>query len=264
MMTKKTLIFSGFAFYVDDFIINIDNFKEVINKTIYEELDGNRVSIFQINYQDNFLTINFSDGSAMPRNPNVYNKSKQEFEPNPRETDQIEPKEHFSVIDFSNGFLWLSNSKKKSLLLDFFHKIFKNKRVYLKDVYDEDKFIKGLKTLDQIKVTAAPSMFAATNSLSKALVDEMYGANEAVLHLKYKDRFIGDTLIEKVRSIFRNRESFNGIMISGRDEKNLGMYFNNNLFTRKIDIDALVDKNEMFNPKDVFVKIIAKIQEEAR
>ena len=51
-------------------------------------------------------------------------------------------------------------------------------------------------------------------------------------------------------------------MISGRDEKNMGMFFNNNLFTRKIDIEVPVDENEMFNPKDVFSRIIAKIEEE--
>ena len=39
-------------------------------------------------------------------------------------------------------------------------------------------------------------------------------------------------------------------------------FFNNNLFTRKIDIDAPVDENEMFNPSDVFSRIIAKIEEE--
>lgn len=80
--------------------------------------------------------------------------------------------------------------------------------------------------------------------------------------MKYKDKFIGDDLQTKIRSIFKNRESFNGIMIAGRDEKNIGMFFNNNLFTRKIDIEVPVDENEMFNPKDVFSRIIAKIEEE--
>lgn len=132
----------------------------------------------------------------------------------------------------------------------------------MKDVYDEDKFIQGLKTLDQIKISAAPSLFSETNSVSKALVDEMYGAYEAMLHLKYKDKFVGEDLQAKIKSIFKNKSSFNGIMISGRDEKNLGMFFNNNLFTRKIDIDAPVDENEMFNPSDVFARIIAKIEAE--
>lgn len=261
-MNKKTLTFSGIVCFIDDFKIDLDTFKEVVQKGVFDEVSGNRVHIFQLEYEKDFLKINFSDGSAMPRNPNVYNKAKQELEPNPRDSDQIEPKEYFAVLDLTSSYLWLSNTKKKSLLIDFFQKLFKNKKIVLKDVYDEDKFIEGLKTIDQIKLSAAPSLFGQSNSVSKALLDEMYGAYEAILHLKYKDKFIGDDLQTKIRSIFKNRESFNGIMIAGRDEKNMGMFFNNNLFTRKIDIEVPVDENEMFNPKDVFSRIIAKIEEE--
>jgi hypothetical protein len=60
---------------------------------------------------------------------------------------------------------------------------------------------------------------------SRILIDEMYGAFEAVLHLKYKDTFIGDDLYSKIKSIFKNRESFNGIMIAGRDEKRFYMKY---------------------------------------
>ncbi len=229
-MDKKMLTFSGIVCYISDLRIDIDSFKEVVQAGSYNEVSGDRVHIFQIEYEKNFLKINFSDGSAMPRNPNVYNKTKQEFEPNPRDSDQIEPKEYFAVFDLTSSYLWLSNTKKKSLLLDYFQKMFKNKKIVLKDVYDEDKFIEGLKTLDQIKLSAAPSLFGQINCISKALIDEMYGAYEAILHLKYKNTFIGDNLYSKIKSIFNDRESFNGIMISGRDEKNMGMFFNNNLY----------------------------------
>lgn len=261
-MTKKTLTFSGIVCFIGDIKIDFNNFKEVILSGIYDEVDGNRVHIFQMDYEKQYLKINFSDGSAMPRNPNVFNKSKQEFEPNPRDSDQIEPREYFAVFDLSSSYLWLSNTKKKSLLIDYLQKFFKNKKIVLKDVYDEAKFIEGLKMLDQIKLSAAPSLFSQSNSVSKALVDEMYGAYEAILHLKYKDKFVGDDLQTKIKSIFKHRQSFNGIMISGRDEKNMCMFFNNNLFARKIDIECPVDKNEMFTPSEVFSQIIAKIEKE--
>ena len=76
--------------------------------------------------------------------------------------------------------------------------------------------------------------------------------------------FIGDDTLAKIKSFFKNRDSFNSITISGRDEKGLGMLFNNNLFTRKIDIEAIVDENEMFLPSDVFSKLIIKLKNEKK
>lgn len=263
-MAKKNLIFSGFFCFIDDLPIDSTYFKEIVKEGTHAEVDGDRVIHFEVKYEDDFLKISFSDGSAMPRNPNVFNKSKKEFEPNPRDSDQIEPKEYFAVLDLSKSYLWLSNTKKKSLLLNYFQRYFKNKKVLFKDVYDEKEFINGLKSIDQIRISAVPDLFSKTNTLSKALVDEMYGAHEATLHLKYKNRNIEGGLYDKIKNIFSNKEKFKRIMISGRDSKNMGMFFNNNIFTRKITIDALVDDNEMFDPQDVFESLIVRIQREER
>lgn len=263
-MAKRNLIFSGFFCYIDDLPINETDFREIVKEEAHAEVDGDRVTHFEVRYQDEFLKISFSDGSAMPRNPNVYNKSKKAFEPNPRDSDQIEPNEYFAVLDLTKSYLWLSNTKKKSLLLEYFQHFFKKKKVLFKDVYDEKEFINGLKSIDQIKISAVPDLFSETNTLSKALVDEMYGAHEATLHLKYKNKYIESRLFDKIKNIFSNKEKFKRIMISGRDNKNMGMFFNNNNFTRKMDIDAIVDDNEMFDPQDVFKGLIAKIQREER
>jgi|SRR5690554_464757 len=263
MSKNKPLTFSGIVCFIDDNKIAIEDFKTNIQEGTFDEVSGNIVQIYKLEYLNNYLKVCFSDGSAMPRNPNVYNKTKQEFEPNPRDTDQIEPKDYFAVFDLKTSYLWLSNTKKKSVILNFFQQKFENRKIIFKDVYEEQKFIESIKTLDHIKISAAPNIFTQTNSLSQALVDEMYGAQEAILHLKYQNTFIGDTLLDRIKSIFKNKDSFQGIMISGRDEKNLGMLFNNRLFTRKIDIKANVDENEMFDPSDVFNQIILKLEEES-
>lgn len=52
------------------------------------------------------------------------------------------------------------------------------------------------------------------------------------------------------------------IVISGKDEKNLGMLFNTEGFSRKIDIEAIVDEDEMFSAEDVYNKLISKIKTE--
>jgi hypothetical protein len=263
-MRSKNLTFSGMVFFVNDMKIDTAKFNEIIIAQQISETIGKKVHIFELEYEGTFLKINFADGSAMPRNPNVFNIETNTLEENRRLPSQVEPKEYFAIIDLVNSYLWLSNTKKKSLLLEYFQKLFKNQHIIIKDVYDENKFIELLKTLDQIKISAAPSIFSQTNTVSNALVDEMYGATEAILQLKYQNMFIGDDTLAKIKSFFKNRDSFNSITISGRDEKGLGMLFNNNLFTRKIDIEAIVDENEMFLPSDVFSKLIIKLKNEKK
>ena len=67
---------------------------------------------------------------------------------------------------------------------------------------------------------------------------------------------------QKVKSIFEQKNSLKSIVIAGRDENNLGMLFNTEGFSRKIDIEAQVDEDEMFSSEDVYYKLISKIKTE--
>lgn len=251
--------------YLNDLKLSIDEFKETIEDNLISNEYGNSVQIFNLKYIDNYLTINFSDGSSMPRNPKVYDQNTHALEENPRNKSQIEPKEYFAVIDFKTSFLWLNNTKKKTLLINFLQSYFNSKKLVLKDIYDEQDFIDCLSTLDGIKISAVPpNIFAQTNTTSKALNDEMYLASKAELSLTYDKVRVMDTIRDKISNIMHNRESFQTITISGRDEKNLGMFFNNNLFTRKISFKSEVDDNGMFSPNLVFEKLIEEITIETK
>jgi len=251
--------------YLNDLKLSIDEFKNNLHSNVISEEKGNSVQIFNLEYIENFLTINFSDGSSMPRNPKIYDQETHSLEDNPRNKNQIEPKDYFALIDFETSFLWLNNTKKKSLLLSFFQDYFKSKEIVLKDIYDEQKFIDTLETLDGLKISAVPAnIFALSNTISRALNDEMYLASKAELNLTYdKIKFV-DKIKDKVSTVLRNRESFQSITISGRDQKNLGMFFNNNLFTRKISFKSEIDENGMFSTKKIFEKLILEITNEVK
>lgn len=251
--------------YLNDLKLSIDEFKHNINDDVISEEKGNSVHIFNLKYVDDFLTINFSDGSSMPRNPKIYDQETHTLEDNPRNKKQIEPKDYFALIDFETSFLWLNNTKKKSLLLGFLQSYFKSKAIVLKDIYDEQDFIDTLETLDGLKISAVPAnIFAETNTTSRALNDEMYLASKAELSLTYDKVRIVDKIKDKISNILKNRESFQSITISGRDEKDLGMFFNNNLFTRKISFKSEIDDNGMFSPGEVFEKLISEITNEIK
>lgn len=262
----KNIVFSGTFLSINDNAISIDNFKNHIPEGTYSFTINKRVNIYKYVYQDHYLKIIFGDGSAMPRNPNVYDVETKQTLPNPRQPSQAEPRETFGLIDFTTGFLWLSNSRKRNSLLDFFRtKLEKNSKLVSKDVFDEQKFIETIKKLDNIKLSAVPNLFSQSGVLTEKLAEEIngYEATSAQLHLHYQDKLIGNSLIEKIKSIFENRNNFNGVVISGRDEKNIGMLFNADGFSRKIEFKASVDENEMFIPDDVFTKLITTICNES-
>lgn len=263
-MAERTIIFTGTFLSMNNKKIDLLQFKETLPENSYSASEGNKVHIFKVAYLENYLYLTFGDGSAMPRNPNVVNIETNLLEPNPRQANQVEARETFGIIDFKTGFLWLSNSRKKTFVLDFLKDRFINIQFSSKDVYDEEKFISTLKRLDDIKVSTVPNLFSQTGVLTEVLTDEIngYEATLATLHFHYQEKFIGKNLLKKISNIFQNRSNFNNIVISGRDENNLGMLFNSDGFSRKIEFKALIDENQMCVAEDVFTKLISKIEDE--
>ena len=264
MKKKKLITFSGNFLTKDNSALSQREFEKKFNYKEYTDIVDDAIHTFAIEFHDTYMLINFSDGSTFPRNPNVFNKNKNKYEPNPRTTNQIEPKDYFALIDFKTCFLWLSNSKKRNLILDFIRDKFKKSQFVIKDVFDQKEFIKHIKRLDDLRITSTPDIFSQTDTLSDALTDEIhqYGATEAVLHLKYQDKWVGDSLSDKLISLFKNKNNFKGLMISGKDEKNNGLIFNLNIFSKKIDFKSNIDDNEMFNSDEVFKILMQKIEDE--
>jgi len=260
----KQIVFSGNFLTKDNSSLSLREFKKKFTEEEESEIVGDIIHTYSLKFYGNFLLINFSDGSTFPRNPKVFNKNKNTFEPNPRTTNQIEPKEYFALIDFDTCFLWLSNSKKRNLILDYIRKKFENSQFIIKDVFDENAFITNIKRLDGLRISSTPNIFSQTDSISEALSDEInqYGASEATLHFKYQDKWVGDSLTQKIKSLFKSKENFKGLMISGKDEKNNGLIFNLNMFSKKIDFKAKIDDNEMYYSDEVFTLLMQKIEDE--
>lgn len=262
---KKNITFSGTILVVNNMPISIDIFKEKIKDQTYSESDKKRVQIYTYDFHENYLKIKVGDGSAMPRNSIIYDVETSETLPNPRLPSHAEPKEIFGLIDFNSGFLWISDLRKKNLLLDFFRtKLDKNTLLVSKDVYDEKKFIETINKLDNIKLSAAPEIFSQSGVLSGKLAEEIngYEATTAQLEFQYNNKTIGNNLREILTNLFITKNNFKGIVISGRDKNNLGMLFNLDGISRKIDFKTSVDDNEMFIPENVFNQLITIIQNE--
>jgi len=265
MSTKfRDITFIGNLLTINDSQLDLNEFKESFEEKDHQKVFKTNVNLYNLNFVDHYLQITFGSGSTMPRNPKVINIETQETMPNPRQSNQVEPKNHFAIIDFNRSYLWLSNSKKKKALINFVCETFNNKKIIIKDVYDKEKFINTIKRLDNIKISSEPNLFTETNTLTKELCREIngYDAALATLTFKYEDKFVGDNLVEKIKSLITNKNTFKNIVISGRDEKGLGMLFNKNEFSRKIEFKSPIDENEMFLTNEVFQRLITKIENE--
>ena len=262
-MGKKDLKFSGILCYLDDKRISIDEFKNTIQDSKqYEQEEEKEVHIFETNFFENrFLTIKILDGTSIPRNPKVYNTSKHSLQDNPRQRDQIEPKEYFAIIDFNTSILWMSSINKKKLVKKFFKKEFFKKELLFKDIYNEKEFIKHLKQLNEIKVSAVPNILSQTNTLSAALTDEMYPAAKAELKLSYDINIKNSNSPPKIlNKILDNQDSFKNITIMGRNENEVDILFNKNIVMEKITLKLSVNEDGMFSTDDVFKKMISEIK----
>lgn len=261
-MNKKDLSFSGIFLYLDNKKLQLEDFKKTLPEGTYTKDTESKVQIFDIKYEAHYLKINFGDGTVGPRNPIVFNFKTHAEEENPRQKTQIEPRNFFAIIDFATSYLWISNSKKRNGLVDLLRSYFKGSVLIAKDIYNEEEFIKTLKRLDKIKISAAPNLLSQNGVLSKKLTEEIngYEADSATLSLDYNHKLTTNYLIEKVKSIFEQKNLLKGIVIAGRDRNNLGMLFNTEGFSRKLDIKAIVDANEMFITDDVFKQLITKIE----
>lgn len=250
-MKEKNITFSGNFITKNDISLTKDEFVASLDSMEESKNLGDYIQSYSLSFQDDFLKIEFSDGSSYPRNPSVINTSTNESEPNPRQPTQIEPKEYFALIDFSKSFLWISNAKKRGMVTDFIRSKFKEAVINVKDIFNKDQFVESIKRIDDLRISVVPDILSDTNTLTQVFADEInrYDAVEATLHFKYHDTFVGNNIHDKIASIFTNREKFKSVMISGRDERNNGMLFNLNVFSKRLSLKQSLMKMKCLIPK---------------
>lgn len=263
-MRNKSLTFSGIFISINDAIIDINNFKEKLTQPAYKLNSQGVYYTFEIEFTDSFLKIYFTHGRPYPHPEEVINTDTLTPEENPRSVTQYEPKQDFAFIDFRTGILWINNSKKKTILIEFLKDELDEKKITVKDVYSEEDFIEAIKRVDEIRFSAVPDLFSETSTLTKEMANEIhgYGADVGTIYFKYDNKPISDILKGKIRGLFSNKANLRGIMISGRDSKNLGMLFNSEVFSRKIQFNAPVDDDEIFDKNTVYSILISKVKDE--
>lgn len=255
---KKDLTFSGYFMTVLNDHITIDNFKKSIPTGEYNYQHEGVYYTFDFEYDGDLLFISMDHGSPLPLPEHVVNIETLEKENNPRTENLYEPKQTFAFIDFNTGYIWLSNTHKKIVMWVFFTEKFKTPQVSIREVYDEQKFLETLVSVDDIKFSATPhNLFSSTSTLSQELSNELlgYGGTQAIIQIKYHNTFVGDTIKDKLLSLFRNKAAFRSLVVTGKDSKGAMMKFNTDAIIRKIIIKTELELNGTFNSDRIFEQI---------
>lgn len=260
-MTYKDISFSSFFVLVDDEPINNHHFylafplNEKYNKTI-----GETNYSIDITEEADFAKLYIEFGHPLPRPDKVYNVNTHQTEDNPRTVEQYEPKQEFAVFDFRKSILWISYTKHKTFFTDTSKEAFQTENVVLKNIYNEEEFLSSIKKIDEIKFSSSPNLFSETVTLAKELTTELqgFGATSAMLIMKFKDvSSFTDKMKNKISQLFSKKASYKSLVISGRDENNVSVIFNNDLLQRKIPIKALVSETQVFDQNNVFSQVIS-------
>jgi hypothetical protein len=252
-MNEKITFYSKMI-YLNDNLITTD----VINDTVLEKqvinLEINNVHHrFSIRYKNNYAFIYIEYGSALPRPDHVYNSLTEEQQDNPRQIDQIEPKQLFIILDLEQSMYWVSNAKKANVIIDYFG--YFGKLCALKNIYDSKDFLDKMKSINNIKLSATPNQLFNVHSLSRNLTNDIfgYGASIATLQFGYTQDNILDLLKrKKFVALFEERSSFSSFIISGRDDMGIEYVFNSENVLKRIDIYVQETYNQVYDPEIVF------------
>ena len=266
MKKNKLISFSGFIVILEGESIKKSQFQELIPLNTYIKKEGDKRYFFDVSYVDNYMKIVLNHGRPFPYKETVYNIETEKEEKNPRNNSQIESKTEFCLLDFNTSYLWVNNFFNKKYYVEFIMTALKNYTLKLKDVYNEEEFLNAIKSLNELKLSAEPEIFNSED-LSQSMIENIYGYGAEKLSLNFKfnsEEKISDRILNKLRNLFAKRSSFKNLVISGRDENNLGILFNSSNFSRKIDFNGEVDEGEVFIPENIFTTLIIKIKNETR
>ena len=217
------------------------NFVITIDKFYYE------VSFEKI---DEYIWLAVTFGSPDPRDEELTNINNGSKKNNPRDISEAELlKQLFCLYDFTKQILYLSNLQKKS----FIEKIFKEKTGKLfivKSFYkSKDEFIEILKSVNEISFTEVRNVFQMNSRQRQALID--LAGTDSPENFTIKANYSKPSLLKEFISQLHNgwvNESIKDLVVRGLDQDNFDVVFNNDTFTRKIEISSSRDTNGKYIP----------------
>ena len=203
-------------------------------------------------------------GNPLPYNEQVYNASTAAFEANPREKDQVEPRQQlFALYSFRQKELFISNSKKKNLMQDIFSAYSGVENVIIRKIYaDIDSFLNSLRSVSAIRMVTKRDLLSEDNDIFRASRD-MFGLDDPD-QLEIKMHFGRVKPTSKFRSFFKKLSQAGyskRLVCVGTDDDMLESIFNSGKIEDRITIFVQPNQDGMQDAEKVKTELLARLDQ---
>lgn len=264
----KKINFFTYRILVNKKLFDKKHLKYLIDNFIFEfEEDKIIYYSFRKKEEKKYLMIACDYGKRMPYNENVYDTINKVNKKNTRKNTEVEQKEQlFILINKDNSTIYLSKSKMRKKVENYFSKILKLD-VKLQSIYKNvDEFLKDLKILKSVRLTSLKDLTNFNLDLFKSAQNELGLGSPNQIEIKMDFDILTkiDNNLEKIKALFSSNKNQNknikSLIFIGENEDNMEMILNTNNFTKKIELNVIENQNKLIEPKEIFINLKNKIE----
>ena len=209
-----------------------------------------------------FFWLSWDYDDAVRFKDYVIDSSTGEKQPNPRSQNQVEPRlQFFAMYDSQRQRLFLSSATIKNtfrrFLVDSSQKEFQIRNIYT----SLDDFCARIKTIKGYTFQQVNNLFSQENDIFKVVRD--YGGLDAPDKVQLRVSY-GNVPVREGRALIdrlhRDKEAFEHIIVIGADDSGIEQTFDFSSIIERIEIDALKDATEHYDPREVKSLLLAKLR----
>lgn len=206
-----------------------------------------------------YLWMVFNFGKTYPRDEQVTNIKTEIKRNNDRKEDEVELLNQFFVYYAGSNTIYISDSRKKSMLIDYFKRIL-NIDVIIKHFYKtKEEIIESLQHINAIEFTHANDLFSDESKQKQALID-LTGC-DAPVRFRIIANYNSKQLTPFIKHLMnaKTNQQIQDLVICGRNEEDFSFIYNNDSFCRKIDCTCNKNENGKFDEQKLLTVLINNI-----
>lgn len=238
----------------------IETFKD-IDEEFSILIDGTYYEVI-IEKTDDFIWFSFDFGRPNPRDEQLTNIVTGEKRENEREITEAELiQQFFCLYSYQKELLYISNIKKKNIIKTVLQEKIKQKFIFNTIQKTKEEFISILKGVNKITFTETRHLFSHDSKKRSALID-LTGTDapkEFTIEASYEN---SNQIVSFIQELFNEQKnnSLKDLVICGSDENDFEIIFNNDTFSRKIDIKNSKNENGKYIANDVKENLLKELE----